>query len=180
MGQQNVLFFDEEEVIAFLRSRGYRVFKEEYPEGRFVSTIPQLVQFFYAKRRFYNPDRKFPESIDNANDRKYIGGYVQSRQKLGLDKKTAVKEVAQIIDALFKYEALLGLSTPVISPKILGVRYIMDRVCSYLNGEVAEAGEIDTEIAVQKYNDYYDRHFAEEDIEFAARRRDEILGSLED
>jgi len=172
---QNALFFDEDEAVRFLRERGYRVIKEEYPEGSCVTTIPQLVQFFYARRRFYNPDRKFPESIDMVSDRTYIGGFVKSREKLGLNRKTAVKECAQIIDALFKYEDLLGLKEPVISPRVLNVRWLMDKVCLCLNGDVPEAGELDSELIVREHNKYYDRHFATEDLQLADEIRTQIL-----
>jgi hypothetical protein len=175
---QNSLIFNEEDAISFLQERGYRVVKVDDYDGRSITSIPQLVQFFYARRRYYNPERKYPESMDNTNDRIFIGGFVQSRKKLGLDKKTAIKECTQIIEAMFKYENLLKLETPILSPRILGVRPIMDRVCSFLNGEVAEVGEIDAEMVVKQYNDYYNRHFAEEDLQYADLRRKDILEKL--
>lgn len=177
-GSQNSLVFDEEEAITFLRDRGYRVVKEEYPDGKGVSTVSDLVHFFYARRRYHNPYRKFPESIDSVKDKTYIGGFVKARQKLGLDRKTAIKECAQIIDALFKYESLLCLETPILSPRILGVRSIIDRVCSFLNGDIPEAGEIDSDIIVNQYNDFYNRYFAEEDLKHADAIRKAILESL--
>jgi hypothetical protein len=116
--------------------------------------------------------------MDSSQDRVFLGSFVKARMKLGLDKPTAIKECAKIIDALFKYEKLLRLDEPVLSPRILGVRSIVDRVCSYLNGDVPEAGEVDTEQAVQRCNEYYNRHFALEDLRRADEERKRILEKL--
>lgn len=53
-----MLFFDEQEAIKELQSRGYRVVKEDYPDAGSINTLRELVDYFYSRRRFYNPDRK--------------------------------------------------------------------------------------------------------------------------
>lgn len=174
------LFFDEEEMVQELRNRGYRVVKVDFPEGKKVSTVKDLVDFFYAKRRFYNPDRTYPYSIDYSADSKYVSSFVQSRQKLGLGRKQAIEEAAVLIDALFKFEEHLNLKEPVIHANILAVRPIMDRICAFANGEVAEAGETDTLLQVNQWNEYYNKHFAEQDFEKAAKERNKILELLND
>lgn len=172
------LFFDEEEAISELRKRGYRVVKEHYDSSRKVSTVRDLVDYFYSRRRFYNPDRKCPPSTDYVDDGKYISSFVRSREKLGLSRKQAVAEAAEIIDALFKFEKHLGLREPVIHANILAVRPIMDRVCSYLNGEVAEANETDTELEINEWNEYYNKKYSKQDFDRAAEERAKILEKM--
>ena len=172
------LFFDEEEAISELRKRGYRVEKVEYDSAKKVSTVRDLVDYFYSRRRFYNPDRKCPHSVDYGNDGKFISSFVKSREKLGLGRKQAVAEAAELIDALFKFEKHLGLREPVTNANILAVRPIMDRVCSYLNGEVNEVNETDTILEVDHWNEYYNKKYAEKDFVRAADERAKILEKM--
>lgn len=172
------LFFDEDEAIEELQKRGYRVTKENYPEARSVSTVKDLVDYFYSRRKFYNPDRKFPFSIDYSSGTKFISSFINSRQKLGLGRKTAIQEAAILIDALFKYEEILGLKTPVISPAILAVRPIMDRVCACANGEVGEAFDLEQQLFVDEINEIYNQEFEERDFEKAAKERQIILEKI--
>jgi len=174
------LFFNEEEAIEELKSRGYRITKEVYPEAQVVRTMKDLVDFFYSRRRFYNPDRKFPYSIDYSEDAKKVSMFVRSRQKLGLGRKTAIAEAAALIDALFKFEKQLHLKEPIISPGILSSQSIMDKICSYLNGEVAEVSEVDNELYVAEINKYYDKKCVQQDLERADATRRKILERLDD
>jgi len=173
------LYFDEEEAVEELKRRGYRVVKEDYPNAEGIDTIPKLVDYFYSRRRYYNPDRKFPNSIDYGSERKYVSSFVKSREKLGLNRKTAIQEATLIIDALFKFEKHLGLREPILDSRILAVRPIMDRICSYLNGEVAEANETDTELYIQEWNRYYNKEFAEHDFERAKQKLKKISERLD-
>ena len=172
------IFFDEEEAIEELQNKGYRITKEEHLGSGSITTVRHLVDYFYARRKFYNPDRKFPFSIDYSTDTKYISSFVRSRQKLGLSRKMAVKEAVVLIDTLFKYEEQLKLKTPVISPNILAVRPIMDRVCSFANGEVDEVVQLETESFVDNINDVYDKEFDKRDFERAAEERMKILEKI--
>lgn len=174
----NTLFFDEEEAVKGLQERGYRVSKEEHLKASSVDTVPKLVRFFYARRLYYNPGRKYPDSIDYTNDRNYVSTLVKARQKLGLSRKAAIQECVQIIDALFKYEELLRLREPITNTRILTQTSIINRVCSFLNSEVPEAGEIDAQKIVDAHNTYYNKHFAGEDYLRADARRREILERL--
>ena len=174
------LFLDEAEMVQELQAKGYRVVKVDFPEGKKASTVKDLVDFFYARRRFYNPDRKHPHSIDYSADVKYVSSFIQSRQKLGLGRKQAIEEAAVLIEALFKFEKHLRLKEPVVGANILAVRPIMDRICSFANGEVAEANETDTELQVNSWNEYYNKRFAAEDFEKAANERNKLLELLND
>ncbi len=78
------LFFDEKEAIAALQKRGYRVIKEDFSNGSPITTVKELVNFFYSRRQYYNSDRKFPYSIDYSADSKAVSSFIRSRQKLGL------------------------------------------------------------------------------------------------
>jgi len=173
------LFFDEEEAIATLQERGYRVFKEEYPEASSVKTVKDLVNYFYSRRYYYNSDRKFPYSIDCSTDSKPISSFIRSRQKLGLGRKVAVAEATQLVEALFKFEEHLHLKAPIISPAILAVRPLMDRICSFMNNEVAEVGEVETEMYIDEINAIYRKEFAQRDFEQAAEERQKILEKLD-
>ena len=173
-----MLFFDEQEAIKELQSRGYRVVKEDYPDAGSINTLRELVDYFYSRRRFYNPDRKFPYSIDYTDDVKTLSTFIRSRQKLGLGRKDAVREAAILVDAMFRLEKQMKLREPIISPSILSQAWAMDKVCSFLNGEVAEVGEYDTELYLNEVNEYYNKKNAARDFERAARERKKILEKL--
>jgi leucyl-tRNA synthetase len=172
------LFFDEEEAIKELQSRGYRIVKTDLLEGASITTIRHLVDYFYSRRKFYNPDRSFPYSIDYTEDTKYVSSFIKSRQKLGLDRKAAVAEAAKLVDALFRYEKHLNLKAPVISPAILAVRPIMDRICSFVNGEVSNVNEYETELYMDQVNEYYNKNYAQKDFQRAAEERTRIQEKL--
>lgn len=173
------LFFDEEEAIRELQARGYRVDKIECPEASSVKTIRQLVDYFYSRRKFYNPERRFPYSIDYTEDTKAVSSFVKSRQKLGLDRKAAVVEAARLVDALFRYEKQINLKEPIIRPAILAVRPIMDRICSFANGEVSEVNEYETELYMNQVNEYYNKNYAQQDFQRAAEERTRIREKLD-
>lgn len=175
---KNELFFDEQVAIEELQKRGYRVVKEDTLEASSITTIKELVDYFYSRRRYYNPDRKFPFSIDYSADSKYVSSFISSRQKLGLGRKAAITEAALLVDALFKFEEQLQLKTPIISPAILAVRPIMDRVCSFVNGEVAEAGEAENHLFIDEINVLLNKKFAGRDFEHANDERSRILENL--
>ena len=168
--------YPEQEIVNYLRRKGYRVIKEEYPEAKGVSTIPKLVDFFYSRRRFYQRG-EFPTSIDGSTDRKSISSFVRSREKLGLPRKVAVKEAAVIIDALFRFEHLLNLKEPVSSANILAVRPIMDRVCALLSSEYCD--KLDEEI-IREWNQYYNKKDAQQDFQKATEQLRKLSEKLND
>ena len=174
------LYFDQEDAIEFLQDLGYRVVKVEFPDHEGVTTMKKLVEYFYARRVFYNADRKFPASIDWKKDNLCASDLVRSRQKLGLNRKNAVKESAVLIDALFKYEKFLKLREPINHLTILTSRPVMDRICNYMNAEVNEVEEFKTEEYIDKVNKIYDREYAQRDFEKAAEKRKNILEKLND
>jgi len=173
------LFFDEKEAIVALQKRGYRVIKEDFSNGSSITTVKELVNFFYSRRQYYNSDRKFPYSIDYSADSKAVSSFIRSRQKLGLGRKAAIAEATGLVEALFKFEEHLHLKAPVISPAILAVRPLMDRICSYMNGEVGEVGEAETQIFIDEINEIYNKEFAQRDFERASKKRKEILENLD-
>lgn len=173
------LFFDEDEAIAALQEKGYRLIKEEYPEASSVRTVKELVNYFYSRRYYYNPDRKFPYSIDHSTDSKSVSSFIRSREKLGLGRKVALTEATLLVDALFKFEEHLRLKNPIISPAILAVRPLMDRICSFLNNEVAEVGEAETEMYINEINELYRKEFDQRDFEQASEERQKILENLD-
>ncbi len=173
------LYFDEEEAINELRNRGYRVTKEEFIEVETVTTVKELVDYFYARRRYYNPDRKFPIGVNYSKDTKEISTFIRSRQRLGLNRKAAVQEAALLVDALFKYEEHLYLKEPILSPRILTVGPLMDRVCSFANGEVGRVNAADADIFINEINEIYKKDCAEKDFELASEEREKILESLD-
>lgn len=175
----NGLFFDEEEAIAELQKRGYRVIKEDFPEASSITTVRELVTYFYSRRRYYNPDRKFPYSIDYTIGTRDISSFIRSRQKLGLGRRAAVAEAALLIDALFKFEKHLKLKAPIMSPAILAVRPVMDRICSFVNDEVDEVSEVESQTYIDAINETYNKEFAEQDFDRAAEERKRILEDLD-
>ncbi len=172
------LYFDEEEAVEALQNCGYRVIKLDLPESSSVTSIKGLVDYFYACRLYYNQDRKFPNSRNFKEDTKYITTFVKKRQKLGLSKKFAVQEAVVLIETLFKFEKHLKLRTPVMSPVVLGLDFIMDRICAYANGEIDEVNEMDTEMFIDKMNKVYDKKFAERDSQRAAIGLERILEKI--
>lgn len=174
----NDLFFDEEVVIKKLQDLGYRIIKTQYLQTTSVSTIKQLIHYFYSRRYYYNRDRKFPYSIDYSIDSRSVSSFIKSRQKLGLGRKAAIEEATQLVDALFKFEKYLYLKNPIIRPAILAVRPLMDRVCSFLNNEVDEVGEADTEIYINEINEIYNKKFTKRDFQQAFIHRQNILKKM--
>ena len=170
------LYFDEEEAVEQLRQRGYRVVKVEFPAT--ASTIKDLLDYFYARRLYYNPSRPFPPSRNFEEDRKYISTFVKKRQELGLGKKNAVRECAMLIETLFRFEKHLKLRTPIMSPRVLSVGFIMEKVCAIASDEIAEASEDETERYIDEINEVYDRKYAERDAKRAEASRKRILERL--
>jgi len=173
------LFFDEDDAIEKLQERGYRIIKEDFPEASSIRTVKELVDYFYSRRRYYNPDRKFPYSIDYSGNTKYISSFIRSREKLGLGRKAAVAEAALLIDALFKFEEHLKLREPIVSPAILQSRPLMDRICSFMNGEVGGVSEAESQMFINEVNEIYNKKFAERDFERASKERKKILEKLD-
>jgi len=176
----NELFFDEQGAIDELRKRGYRVIKEKSLEASSITTVKELVDYFYSRRRYYNSDRKFPFSIDYSTDSKSISSFIRSREKLGLGRKAAIIEAVLLVEALFKFEEHLKLKTPIISPAILAVRPIMDRICSFVNGEVDEVSESESNMFIDEINETLNKKFADQDFERASKERKRILENLDD
>jgi len=174
------LYFDEEDAVKSLQDRGYRVIKVKFPSTESVTSVKRLVEYFYARRFYYNEDRKFPASIDWGKDNLYAADLVRSRQKLGLSRKNAVRESAELVDALFKYEEFLKLREPINHLTILTSRSIMDRVCNFVNGDVSEVEELKTNEYIEKINEVLDRENSQEDFENAAKKRKKILEKLND
>lgn len=170
------LYFDDAEAAEKLRERGYRVVKVEFPAA--ASSIKDLLEYFYARRLYYNADRPFPPSRNIVEDRKYISGFVKKRQALGLSRKNAFREAVMLIEILFRFEKHLKLRTPVMSPRVLQVGFIMDRVCAIANDEIDEASEEETERYINEVNEFYNRKYAARDAKIAEASRKRILERL--
>lgn len=167
-------YFDEEEAVKELQERGYRVVKVDFPNAT-VSSIKDLIDYFYARRLYYNPDRPFPPSRNFVQDRKFMAGFVKKRQELGLNRKQAIREAAMLIETLFRFEKYLQLREPIMSPKALEVGFIMDRVCAIASDEIDEASEAETERYIDEINKIYNKKFAVRDAELAASSRERII-----
>ena len=149
----------------------------EFPPA--ASSIKDLIEYFYARRLFYNPDRPFPPSRNFEEDRKYMSVIVKKRQGMGLSRKHAIREVAMLIEVLFRFEEHLKLRDPIMSPRALGVAFIMDRVCAIASDEIDEASEAETERYIDEINEVYNKKYAERDAELAAASRKRILERLD-
>lgn len=167
--------YPEEDLVVFLRKKGYRVVKEDYPDAKSVDTIPKLVDFFYSRRKFYRRG-DFPASIDGVKSRQHVSSFIKSREKLGVPRKVAVKEAAIIIDALFRYEDQLYLKEPISGTSILTSRSIMDRICGFLGSEYCE---IQDREVVQEWNEYYNERDSKKDFEDATVELEQILERLD-
>ena len=172
------LYFDETEAIALLQEKGYRIIKINFESVENISSVKKLIEFFYARRFYYNKNRKFPLSIDYSKDSKFAADLVKSRQKLGLNRKNAIKESALIIDALFKYEKFLKLKEPICHLNIVTSRPIIDRVCTFLNEEVSEVNELETNEYIDKVNKLYEKTNAELEFDNAAKTRKKLLEKI--
>lgn len=174
------LYFDEEEAIIQLQERGYRVSKVDFSEVEAITSVKDLVEYFYARRKFYSEDRKYPLSIDYKEDTRKVASFVKSREKLGLKRKDAVKESALLIDAMFKFEEQLCLKEPIISLGILSSRPFMDRVCAMANGEVDAANQFDNDLSAKEFNELYNKKFGKRDFKKASEERKQMLRRLYD
>ena len=173
------LYFDEQEAVEELQKRGYRVFKESYPDSESIRTAKELVELFYARRKYYNPERRFPQSINYGGDTKIISSFIRTRQKLGLSRENAVRECAELIENMFKYEKHMSLKEPIISVNILAVNSIMDRVCSIANEENREVVELENDRCLNQFYEDYEKRYGERDDEHARQKRKEILEALD-
>jgi hypothetical protein len=172
------LYFDEQEAVEKLRELGYRVIKVDFPGS--ASTIKDLLEYFYARRLYYNPDRPFPPSRNLVQDRNYLSGFVKKREQQGLSRKNAIREAAMLIEVLFRFEEHLKLRDPIMSPRVLEVGFIMERVCAIASDEIDEASEAETERYIGGINEVYNRKNAARDAELAAASRKRILERLND
>ncbi len=172
------LYFDEREAVEELQKRGYRVVRVDFPQTASLNNVNGLIDYFYAKRLYYNPDRPFPKSRNLQEDRKYVSTFVTKRQGTGLSRKKAVEEAGLLIDTLFKFEEYLPLKDPVTDTRILTIGWIMDKVCAIANNEVGEVGEFQTEQYVNEINEIYNVEFSERDSRRAAKIRVDILERL--
>ncbi len=174
-----VFLFVTEEAIAELRKRGYRVTKDDFPEAEGGVTTPkELLTYFYARRKFYNPDRRFPDSINYKDGLDHIGGFLCRREKLGLNRAQAIAEATILIEMLFKYEEHFRLKTPIMEPSILTVGFVVNRSCDFANGEIPAANHAETEDMITELNQEYNREFAERDALEASERMARILEKL--
>jgi len=173
------LYFDEQEAVEELRKRGYRVIKEAYPGFENIRTAKDLVEYFYARRKFYNPERRFPGSISYQADTKVISSFVRSRQSLGLSKANAVRECAELIENMFKYEKHLKLKDPILSVKILTIHSFMDRICSIANEENREVEALEDEKYLNEFYEAYEEQYGARDDASTGEKRKEILEALD-
>ena len=173
------LYFDEQEAVEKLQELGYRVFKESYPDFEGIRTAKDLLEYFYARRKFYNSERRFPESIDHQGNTKVISSFIRGRQKLGLSRANAVRECAELIENMFKYKKHLTLKEPIISVNILAVRPIMDRICSIANEENKEVVALENDKYLNQFYEDYEKTYGERDDELARQKRKEVLEALD-
>jgi len=173
------LYFDEQEAVEKLQELGYRVFKESYPDFEGIRTAKGLVELFYARRKYYNPDRRFPQSINYGGDTKIVSSFIRTRQKLGLSRENAVRECAELIENMFKYEKHMSLKEPIISVNILAVNSIMDRVCSIANEENREVVALENDKYLNQFYEDYEKTYGERDDELARQKRKEVLEALD-
>lgn len=172
------LYFDEEEAVNELRDRGYRVEKVCFKEVERITTLRDLSAFFYYKRRCYNLGRQYNYEGNLVEDSKPLSLFVTARQKLGLSRKQAIQEAAVIVDALFKYEKHLHLKSPVISPHILASVSVVNRLCSYMNGEVPDVLEQDNAEYIDQINALYVQQYEKEDLERINKERKSVMEDL--
>jgi hypothetical protein len=172
------LYFDEEEAVRELKERGYRVLKVDFPDK--VSNIKDLVDYFYARRMYYNQEREFPISRNFDEDQKYMSVFVKKRQDTGLSRIQAVRECSMLIEATFRFEKHLKLREPILSPQALTVGFIIAKVCAIVNDEIAEASEAETGRYIDEINEVYETEFAQRDAERAAESRRRIMEGLHD
>ena len=172
------LYFDEQEAVEELQRRGYRVVKEARSDFESIRTAKDLVEYFYARRKFYNPERKFPESISYQKDTKVISSFIRSRQELGLSREKAVQECAELIENMFKYEKHMTLKEPILSVNILAVRPIMNRVCAIANEENREIESLENDAFINEFYERYERLYGEMDDEVAREKRKEIMEAV--
>jgi hypothetical protein len=170
------LYIDEADAIKELQERGYRVLKVDFPNT--ASSIKDLIEYFYARRLYYNPDRKFPPSRNFKEDQKYMSVFVKKREQMGLSRKYAIREAAMLIEILFRFEKHLKLSNPIMSARALDVGFIMDRVCAIANDEITDASEEETDRYINELNETYNKKYAERDEELATASRKRILERL--
>ena len=135
----------EEECVFFLKERGYIVVKPKESKIK-VSKISDLVELFYSLLLFYNPNRRMFYTSSGKEDKKHAKLFLESRISTGINRKQALRECAEIIECVLKYESLFNFSEPVSSMNIFGrekMKWVSDRAVSIINGENKQVEEIE-------------------------------------
>lgn len=120
--------------VDMLKSKGYLVSKVDFDSSD-VDTVDKLISYFYTVMKKYHPDRKLHYTSAGELDREFCSRLVKSRQSTGISRARAYSESVRIINTLFKYEDILGLSSPITSMSTIGTSWIMDKVVKFLNNE---------------------------------------------
>lgn len=114
----------------YLIEKGFRV--EDPPESyKFnITTLVELVNFFYQKMSRKYPDLKQIKR-NFGRDRAIAKRFVDSRMESGINRLRALNEAAELIEILFKYEEDFKFKYPVQSIGILGqknLRWVTDKL----------------------------------------------------
>jgi len=100
----------------------------------YSNNIPSLIKFFYKKMEEKYPNRKI-RYLPSNNDRVFVSNLLKSRKSQGISKERAYQEVRDIIESLFDYEDVIGISESITSISILSIDWIMKKVMEVLNNE---------------------------------------------
>jgi len=129
------------DAISLLRDNGYLVRGPLLSKTK-IKTAAQMVRFFYDTLLRYHPDREYGHSGNKQRDRGIAKQLILSREATGVSKARALQESCDIIELLFKHEALLHLSRPITSLSVLGqdrLGWVTERLLAIKEGLDNEA-----------------------------------------
>ena len=122
--------------VAFLKSLGYKVAHKKKP--RLIKNLDELINFFYSLMDYYHND-VCALVANRQKDRTLFTRFINNRQEeLKCSFEDGMQDCANIINALFVYEADLDLTLP-IGTWVFGsdkCKWITDKVISMLNSNV--------------------------------------------
>ena len=165
------------DAIDLLKENGYMV-RGPLTKKTNVKTVAHLITFFYDTLLKYRPDRKYGYGSPTKKDRGLVAQFIASRQATGVSRGRAIQECCELIDLLFRYEHILGLSRPITSLSVLGQEkfgWVTERLLGIKAG-------VDGEATAEEDAKYFDQLYRQQEkkvdlkkLEEAKTRMDEVL-----
>lgn len=168
--------------ISFLEENDYVVLSRQVIEGSSVRTIKDLVEFFYARLQYKNPNRVLHYTFSNKRDRVFASKFINGRMQFGVNRYRALKECVAIIKCVVDFELQFKFSCPVSSLEVFGqdtMKWVSDKAVSIINSEDRAMNELIEETQDELLYEMHERE-ALDDLENKIEYLDKVRKDLKD